>query len=320
MKPIILFCFALMSFGSQAKTYLRDTYIIVSDKKSESLPPGSCRIVGTIHNGPGILSNAMVSNIDRSRSGVSNTKGEYSFLLSASDTSIFFFKEGFNEQVIWSYDFRSGYEVRIDFYSGTNELIQVVDKPVIYLYSVEEVKASISPNFKGDLIFTYPKLNNQWDVTVKNNVLTNFTSSKQYPYLFWEGELKGLNFDKVEGKVYGNLIDKNEVTSYLEESLSQMNFSQKEKSDFITFWAPKMLQNNYIFIQFVEDESVDNILGELEINPQPDNLKRVYMICKGFENKPSLEFEQQTFQSFDRSGFTVIEWGGTKLITDKINL
>ena len=313
MKYLVVFSILFLTSNIHAKTYPRDTYIVVSDVKSDKVPKGSCKISGTIYNGAVTLSNGLVSNIDRSRSGVSNEKGEYTFMLSELDSSIFFFKEGFNEQVIWSYQFKSGHEVVIDFYAGDNFLIETVDKPVIYLYSQEEITVSVSPNFKGDLTFTYPKFENEWNVSIVNNQIMDRKDGKNYPYLFWEGELGGLDFERADESITGNLIETSEVVSYLEVSLESMGLNQTEISDFITFWGPKMSQENYVLVQFLEDSEVDKKLGALEISPKPDNLKRVYMLFKTYEEYPDVKFTSQTFESLNRDGFTVVEWGGTEL-------
>jgi len=49
----------------------------------------------------------------------------------------------------------------------------------------------------------------------------------------------------------------------------------------------------------------------LEINPQPDTLIRVIMDYKPLNN-PIVVSEQQ-LTTPTRSGFTVVEWGGTEI-------
>jgi hypothetical protein len=44
------------------------------------------------------------------------------------------------------------------------------------------------------------------------------------------------------------------------------------------------------------------------------------MYYKGFDEKPNINFVPQEFSTFDREGFTLIEWGGTELSTNFINL
>ena len=320
MKSLLLLTFLISMMNTRAGLVLSDTHIVVSDKESADVPDGKCRVVGTIFNGANKLSNGLVSSLDRNRNGVSDENGEYSFLLSDDDTAIFFFKEGYNEQVIWSYNFQSGHEVRIDFYAGNNEEIQIVSKPVIYLYSKEDLTATVSPNFKGDLSFTFPPINDAWNVGLSNNEIVNLNDRKIYPYLFWEGDITGLEFDKIDNSLSGSLINSLDIVPFLESNLSALGLVQKEISDFITFWGPKMIQKKYVFVQFLEDDKVDEKLGQLSIYPEPNNLKRVFLMFETFDENPHITCTAQTFTNFDRNGFTVIEWGGTEIKKSKIDL
>ena len=47
----------------------------------------------------------------------------------------------------------------------------------------------------------------------------------------------------------------------------------------------------------------------LFINPKPDSLIRVFMKYKPLDKKINIPEEKLT--TFDRVGFTVVEWGGT---------
>ena len=50
---------------------------------------------------------------------------------------------------------------------------------------------------------------------------------------------------------------------------------------------------------------------ELEINPKPETLIRINMEFKGIR-KP-FEVIEQKLEKTERKGYTVVEWGGTKL-------
>ena len=51
--------------------------------------------------------------------------------------------------------------------------------------------------------------------------------------------------------------------------------------------------------------------AKLEVTPTPDSLLRVYMVAKPLD--APVEIEAQTFEGFERNGFTVVEWGGSIL-------
>lgn len=320
MKYVLTSLVFLSTIFIYAKTYPSNTYIVVSDEKSKDVAEGTCLVFGNIYEGPTALQNGLISNIDRSRSCVSNEKGEYSLVLSKLDSSIFFFKEGFDEQVIWSYEFKSGHAVRIDFYAGFNVEILTVDKPVIYLYAEEDLELSIYPEFKGDLSFTYPEMDEQWEISLIDNQIVDKKTAKKYPYLFWEGEIDNLDFVKKNDRLNGSLLAKDDVLDYLESSLSEMGLNQKEKTDFITFWFPKMTEKEFVFVQFLLNETVDNQIGKLKVKPKPNNSQRVYMLFETYEKAPIIDAEAQQFTTSKRDGFFLLEWGGTQIKSSKISL
>ena len=49
----------------------------------------------------------------------------------------------------------------------------------------------------------------------------------------------------------------------------------------------------------------------LEITPVPDTIIRIMMVVKKI-NKP-LDVKEQVLTSVERKGFTVVEWGGTRI-------
>jgi hypothetical protein len=78
---------------------------------------------------------------------------------------------------------------------------------------------------------------------------------------------------------------------------------------FIVYWYPLMQNNKYNLIHFADREYTDNV--QLKIIPKPDSVLRVFMVYKPLE-KP-IKIEEQKIRPFERKGFTVIEWGGTKV-------
>ena len=64
--------------------------------------------------------------------------------------------------------------------------------------------------------------------------------------------------------------------------------------------------NPYNLISFRQEAYTQ--AAELTITPAPDSILRVFMAWKPL-NAP-MEREHQTFTTFERIGFTVVEWGG----------
>ena len=70
-----------------------------------------------------------------------------------------------------------------------------------------------------------------------------------------------------------------------------------------------MEQNPYNIISFQTDIYTD--AATLKINPAPDTLIRVFMVWK--TSDAFVELPEQELTAPERSGFTVIEWGGTEV-------
>jgi hypothetical protein len=65
-------------------------------------------------------------------------------------------------------------------------------------------------------------------------------------------------------------------------------------------------KNEYNLISFQGDNYTS--AAELEITPTPDSILRVFMAAKPLD--APVEISPQEFAGFERSGFTVVEWGG----------
>lgn len=70
-----------------------------------------------------------------------------------------------------------------------------------------------------------------------------------------------------------------------------------------------MKDNKYNLVHFADKEYTDT--APLSITPKPDSILRVFMVFKPLDKE--IEVIPQEIKSFDRTGFSVIEWGGTEL-------
>lgn len=188
----------------------------------------------------------------------------------------------------------------LDFPSNTLK----IEKPVIYLYPEEElnIKVSIKPE---DVITTsYPKYDNGWAITAKPSGEIHDKDGKKYAYLFWEG-----NIEFVSEFKDGFIVQRGDIIKFLESKLDILGLNYVEKNDFITYWLPALEKHEYNKIRFYTEEI--NEFVQLEINPAPQTLIRVYMI---FEE--AKEFDQivaQKLEPIKRQGYTVVEWGGAEI-------
>lgn len=178
-------------------------------------------------------------------------------------------------------------------------------KPIIYLYPEEVQEIDVKLDYTGKLMCTYPLYNNGWEVIAHpNGKLINLNDNREYSYLFWEGisDYKW-NIDK------GFVVKGDRTVEFLQDKLSYLGLEPKEYNDFITYWLPIMQENKYNLIHFAE-EDYEN-LAKLSIEPKPDSILRVFMVFKALDE--CINIEEQELKTFDRTGFTVIEWGGSEI-------
>ena len=176
------------------------------------------------------------------------------------------------------------------------------EKPVIYLYPTEETEVSVKLDYDGEFIATYPKYDDGWNVIASpDGTLTSLDGAREYYCLFWEGE-GGFEYDLSRGFVVAG----KDTEKFLEDSLKTLGLSDKEANEFIIYWLPLMQNNEYNLISFQHEAYTS--AARLEITPTPDSLLRVYMVYQPLD--APVEIEPQTFEPFERKGFTVVEWGG----------
>lgn len=177
-------------------------------------------------------------------------------------------------------------------------------KPVIYLYPEEETDVFVKLNLDGDLTCTYPVYNNGWSVTAAPDGTLTDANGQQYNYLYWEGETNA-QWDMSKGFC----VKGEDTAEFLEQALEKLGLNRKEANEFIVFWLPLMEQNPYNLIAFQKE--VYTQTAELQIDPAPDTLIRVFMAWQASESYVNLE--PQDLTAPERTGFTVVEWGGTEV-------
>lgn len=177
-------------------------------------------------------------------------------------------------------------------------------KPVIYLYPEETTDVEVKLDYEGELICTYPVYQNGWNVTAEPDGTLTDVDGKTYSYLFWEG-ISDVEYDFSKGFV----VKGSETAGFLETKLAELGLNAKEANEFIVYWLPSMQDNPYNLITFQTDKYTDS--AKLHITPEPDSILRVFMAYKVLD-KP-IEIEEPTITPFERTGFTVVEWGGSEV-------
>lgn len=178
--------------------------------------------------------------------------------------------------------------------------VQVM-KPVIYLYPEEEMQVDVRLDYEGKLTCTYPSYNDGWTVTAHPDGMLTDADGQTYNYLYWEG----LGDDEYDFS-QGFCVPGYETAAFLEDALEQLELNRKEANEFIVYWLPLMQENPYNVISFQTD--VYTRSAKLYIEPEPDTVIRVFMAWKPANR--FIDIPPQILKSEERTGFTVIEWGG----------
>ena len=194
--------------------------------------------------------------------------------------------------------------VKYGYTQNPDEIL--VKKPIIYIYPEEEMKVNVVLKNSSLLTTSYPKYNDGWTVIAKpNGTLKELNSSREYYGLYYEG-----NDNNVTMQKDGFVVKGEDTINFLEEKLKLLGLNERESNEFIIYWLPQLESNKYNYIRFETKEEIENYMP-LEISPEPDTVIRVIMNYKPLNKKIKVQEQELTPQT--RSGYTVVEWGGSKL-------
>ena len=177
-------------------------------------------------------------------------------------------------------------------------------KPIIYLYPEEPTVCSVKVTLDGELTCTYPAYGeNGWNnFTAYPDGTLIFPDSKEYYALYWEGvQNTDWNFES------GYCIKGENTAEFLEWALAEQGLTPREANEFIVYWLPLMQCNPYNVIAFQTTAYTDTAV--LDVTPAPDSILRVFMAY--YPADTQVDIAPQQFDGFERSGFTVVEWGGS---------
>ncbi|MDC0257177.1 hypothetical protein OAK35_00390 [Crocinitomicaceae bacterium] len=246
-----------------------------------------------------------------------DVEGEHSLITNQGDLKLETIAESHSLQFYYSPDYYEEYgvihiEAGKHYYFSINftpaEMMILTEKPVIYLYPQEERNVQVKVNPAGEFTFTYPKYENGWDVLASPDGKL-IVDDQSYNYLFWEAS-EQLSIEEIDFNT-GFTVPGLDVTAFLEEKLTDAGLNGTERADFITFWGPRMASHEDVFLQFKFNEECDQF-GELEIEPKPDNVYRIYVVWQPIDQL-RIAPRAQEIPVMNREGFTVLEWGGQEL-------
>lgn len=259
-------CFFLIFPSASAKLSeiplaMIQPYKVKSDAYNSEVPKGHFALKGKVAFSSGQSEQgqhtAFISNYAQDNVVWSDTSGNFYGVFSMSDTLIYCAASGFSE-VVFPGPFTERHLIEVDFYlAGAQDVFL---KPVIYAYS-SSGNFSMSLKPAGEFTFTYPQsADGIWNMrTNEDGTLTNLDDQKNYPYIFWEGEGPEQNIIQNGNQVSGYLIKTDTCISFLENTLMAYGLNEKESTDFITFWGPKMIEKPYAFVQFLTNAEYEKM-------------------------------------------------------------
>ena len=177
-------------------------------------------------------------------------------------------------------------------------------KPVIYLYPESTTDVTVKLDYAGEITCTYPEYKDGWKVTASPDETLKDANGQTYNYLYWEGQ-NHVEYDFSEGFCVAG----SDTAAFLESALSQLGLTRQEANEFMVYWLPQMQENPYNLIAFQSD--VYTQAAQLSITPEPDTMLRVFMAWKPL--KKAVELPTQNLSAPERTGFTVVEWGGCEV-------
>ena len=204
-------------------------------------------------------------------------------------------------------------------------------KPVIYLYPKKDTEVSIRLDTPTTFTTQIPSYHDEWKVLAHpNGILTDLQTeytdcattdgtktgseyardaclANQYPYLYWSGNVQ----EKYPNVEDGWIVDRNNLQNFLEEKLTAIGFSTKERRDFLEYWVPEMLKkdSNNFRVSFITTKRMDSFIP-MSITPKPDSVYRLFMDWEPITENTILPHKEQILPAIQRDGFTLIEWGG----------
>jgi hypothetical protein len=208
-------------------------------------------------------------------------------------------------------------------------------KPVVYLYPPKTTKVSVSFDAPVQFTVDIPKYNDGWQVLAHpdgslKNLKQNISNCQQidyskrgseyalsacqknnYPYLYWAGNISSIDYPVING---GWIVKLENINNFLENKLSEMGLNQKEKDDFIGYWATDISAKNAPFykISFLQTAQLDKLFP-MTVSPSPDTTFRIFLDYQPLSELPADLPVPQVLNKLVRKGFTLVEWGGKKV-------
>jgi len=182
-----------------------------------------------------------------------------------------------------------------------------VCKPAIYLYPPKPMDLNVKLAIDGKLTVSDPEYNTAtgWNVSANpdGRIINKVADPKEFPYLYYEADLNDVTAPE-EGFVWA----KEDMKVKLTELLTTVGFNDKEITDFLAYWLPRVQESPYYFVTLLP-ESVINEKEALQLSTQPDTIIRARVIFEALNSPVSVK--PLSIPKHVRSGFVLTDWGGS---------
>lgn len=205
-------------------------------------------------------------------------------------------------------------------------------KPVIYLYPTKPTEISLRFLYPMTFSVDIPHYQNSWKVLAHpdgtlNDLQQNLTdcttlaglpgasyatdacNKNSYPYLYWAGQVTGQPYPAITG---GWIVPRNDIAKFLDDKLTEVGLTTKERQDMEEYWVPVMLahSNPFFRISFLTTAQMNEIVP-MAVSPHPDSVYRIFLDYLPLDNPSDIkQIPPQTLPRVVRQGFTLVEWGG----------
>ncbi len=308
---------------AEEKNKESDAYKVISDEFDASIPKDHYVLEGKVLH---VKSKRSIKSFQiHLQTGVDYNmkKGVFKLQLKTNDGWVQFLKENYQGGYFENYELKSQHRIKVEIYMNEEDRSPQIreEKPVIYAYNDTEINFELKLKSKGELTFSYPQLHssNIWKMktSANGNLISN--SGEEFPYLFWEAKQNlFINLAKEKNVYTAQIVRKKDVVHFLDSSLTLLNLNATEKTDFITYWGPRLVQHEFCFVQFLVQDACEQF-ASYEVSPKPINFNRLYLVYSGVNHYPSeIQCKSQILKPFDRSGFQLLEWGGIEYSYENI--
>lgn len=191
----------------------------------------------------------------------------------------------------------------------------MLEKPVIYCYAPADTPLEVTIEPKGEFLFTYPQTEGVWKGTVKASGGYE-VNGIVYPYLFWEAKSEHLE-DRIDWS-NSELITSSGSVAYMERITTELGFNDKEKTDFITYWGPRLAALSSAQVKVIQNE-ISPVFGDLSVSDNSFHIERVYLVFRPTTLKQTESWPQQKIVPLKRAEKFILEWGGAELPEEMTN-